>query len=72
MNKTRVHVLERFMLERKLTQEQLGLLLGVTKARVSQHGTPAETAKVNAAVARRYPGMGHDAHPHLDFGCHPR
>ena len=28
------------------------------KARVSQFGTPAEKAKVNAAVARKYPGMG--------------
>lgn len=26
------------------------------KARVSQHGTPAEKAKVDAAVARKYPG----------------
>lgn len=28
------------------------------KARVSQYGTPAEKAKVNAAVSRKYPGMG--------------
>jgi hypothetical protein len=28
------------------------------KARVSQFGSPEEKAKVNAAVARRYPGMG--------------
>lgn len=28
------------------------------KARVSQYGTPAEKAKVDAAVARKYPGMG--------------
>lgn len=28
------------------------------KARVSQFGSPAEKAKVNAAVARKYPGMG--------------
>lgn len=27
-------------------------------ARVSQHGTPDEKARVRAAVARRYPGMG--------------
>ena len=27
-------------------------------ARVSQHGTPAEKARVRAAVARKYPGMG--------------
>ena len=27
-------------------------------ARVSQHGTPAEKARVRAAVRRRYPGMG--------------
>lgn len=27
-------------------------------ARVSQHGTPAEKAKVKAAVHRRYPGIG--------------
>jgi hypothetical protein len=27
-------------------------------ARVSQHGTPAEKAKVRAAVKRRYPGIG--------------
>jgi len=26
-------------------------------ARVSQHGTPAEKAKVRAAVERKYPGM---------------
>ena len=28
------------------------------KARVSQFGTPAEKATVNAAVARKYPTMG--------------
>jgi hypothetical protein len=28
------------------------------KARVSQYGTPAEKARVFAAVARRYPDMG--------------
>lgn len=28
------------------------------KARVSQHGTPTEKAKVDAAVSRRYPDMG--------------
>lgn len=28
------------------------------KARVSQHGTPAEKAKVDAAVERKYPDMG--------------
>ena len=28
------------------------------KARVSQFGTPAEKARVDAAVARKYPGMG--------------
>lgn len=28
------------------------------KARVSQYGTPAEKAKVDRAVARRYPDMG--------------
>ena len=33
---TGVHILERLMQERKLTQEQLGLLLGCTKGRVSQ------------------------------------
>ena len=27
-------------------------------ARVSQYGTPAEKAKVRAAVAKKYPGMG--------------
>ena len=27
-------------------------------ARVSQHGTPAEKAKVRAKVAAKYPGMG--------------
>ena len=27
-------------------------------ARVSQHGTPAEKAKVRAVVARRYPSVG--------------
>lgn len=27
-------------------------------ARVSQHGSPAEKAKVKAAVARKYPSMG--------------
>ena len=33
---TSVHVLERLMQERRLTQEQLGLLLGVTRQRVHQ------------------------------------
>ena len=28
------------------------------KARVSQFGTPAEKAKVDAAVSRKFPGMG--------------
>ena len=28
------------------------------KARVSQYGTPAEKAAVNAAVRRKYPDMG--------------
>lgn len=28
------------------------------KARVAQHGTPAEKAKVDAAVRRKYPNMG--------------
>lgn len=28
------------------------------KARVAQHGSPAEKAQVNAAVRRRYPGIG--------------
>lgn len=32
------------------------------KARVSQHGTPAERRQVDAAVARKYPDMGHAAH----------
>ena len=32
------------------------------KARVSQFGTPAEKAKVNAAVAAKYPDMGKMAH----------
>ena len=27
-------------------------------ARVSQHGSPAEQAKVRAAVKRKYPGIG--------------
>jgi hypothetical protein len=27
-------------------------------ARVSQHGSPAEKAKVRAAVKRKYPGIG--------------
>lgn len=27
-------------------------------ARVSQHGTPAEKAKVRGAVKRKYPGIG--------------
>jgi hypothetical protein len=27
-------------------------------ARVSQHGSPAEKAKVRAAVHRKYPGIG--------------
>lgn len=27
-------------------------------ARVSQHGSPAEKAKVRAAVHKKYPGMG--------------
>lgn len=29
------------------------------KARVSQYGTPAEKRAVDAAVARKYPSMGH-------------
>ena len=29
-------------------------------ARVAQHGSPAEQAKVRAAVHRRYPGIGKD------------
>ena len=28
------------------------------KARVAQHGTPAQKAAVDRAVAKRYPGMG--------------
>jgi len=28
-------------------------------ARVSQHGSPAEKAKVRAAVERKYPSIGH-------------
>jgi hypothetical protein len=31
------------------------------KARVAQHGTPEEIAAVNAAVAKKYPGMGKTA-----------
>ena len=32
-------------------------------ARVSQHGSPAEKAKVRAKVRRKYPGIGrHGAH----------
>ena len=31
------------------------------KARVAQHGTPAEKARVNAAVARKFPGVGKKA-----------
>lgn len=31
------------------------------KARVAQHGSPAEKKKVDAAVARKYPGMGKDS-----------
>ena len=30
-------------------------------ARVSQHGTPEEKAKVRAAVHRKYPDMGHQS-----------
>ena len=30
-------------------------------ARVSQHGSPAEKAKVRAAVKRKYPDIGHKA-----------
>ena len=30
------------------------------KARVAQHGTPAEKHRVDAAVARKYPDMGSD------------
>jgi hypothetical protein len=37
------------------------------KARVSQFGTPAEKARVDAAVARKYPGMGH---PHKNLGAY--
>jgi len=29
-------------------------------ARVSQHGTPSEKAKVRAKVHRKYPGIGKD------------
>jgi len=29
-------------------------------ARVSQHGTPSEKAKVRSAVHRKYPGIGKD------------
>src|SRR5262245_31685778 len=32
-------------------------------ARVSQHGSPAEKAKVRAAVHRRYPTMGKEGSP---------
>jgi hypothetical protein len=32
------------------------------KARVAQHGTPTEKAKVDAAVARKYPSMGKHEH----------
>jgi hypothetical protein len=41
------------------------------KARVSQFGTPSEKARVDAAVARKYPSMGH---PHKNLGgyLHPK
>jgi len=32
-------------------------------ARVSQFGTPAQKAQVQAAVARRYPGIGGESKP---------
>ena len=35
-------------------------------ARVSQYGTPAEKSHVRAAVARKYPGMGHQQDPLTD------
>lgn len=35
-------------------------------ARVSQHGTPAEKAKVRAKVAKAFPGLEqHETHPKL-------
>lgn len=42
-------------------------------ARVSQHGTPAEKARVRAAVHSKYPGIGHTKvlpshHPRLHGG----
>lgn len=37
-------------------------------ARVSQHGTPEEKARVRAAVHRRYPGMGHSKAAHALYG----
>ena len=41
-------------------------------ARVSQHGTPAEKAKVRAAVHRKYPGIGEGSapKPHNAVGSH--
>ena len=55
MNKTRVHVLERIMHERSLTQEQLGLLLGgVTRGRVNQllvTGKPSNELLLRVATA---------------------
>ena len=38
------------------------------KARVSQHGTPAEKAKVNAAVSRKFPDIGKSAGGNRGYG----
>jgi len=37
-------------------------------ARVSQHGTPEEKAKVRGAVHRRYPGIGGHVSPSRKHG----
>lgn len=36
------------------------------KARVSQHGTPAEKKQVDAAVSKKYPDMGKKKPTHKD------
>lgn len=39
-------------------------------ARVAQHGSPAEKAKVRAAVHRKFPGIGSDRADHRYRGSH--
>lgn len=39
-------------------------------ARVAQHGTPAEKAKVRAAVHKKYPDIGHTVSGQWNAGDH--